>query len=119
MKCLRCGKEFKEKNREFCDECGYDFNEGKRLNKILNEKQDPDVPENKQTDLIDYPILSFVFSILGLMIPVMLFSILAIKLSKKPSKANLIPFANVGYVFGILGVAISSLVILILIIWLI
>ena len=36
MKCLRCGKEFKDKNREFCDECGYDFNEGKRLNKILN-----------------------------------------------------------------------------------
>ena len=118
MKCLRCGKEFKDKNREFCDECGYDFNEGKSLNKILNEKQDPDVPLNKQTDLIDYPILSFVFSILGLMIPVLVFSLLAIKLSKKPSKAKLIPFANVGYVFGILGIGISTLVILILIIWL-
>ena len=118
MKCLRCGKEFKDKNREFCDECGYDFNEGKRLNKILNEKQDPDVPLHKQTDLIDYPILSFVFSILGLMIPIALFSILAIRFSKKPSKANLIPLANVGYVFGILGIAISSLVILIIIIWL-
>ena len=118
MKCLRCGKEFKDKKREFCDECGYDFNEGKRLNKILNEKQDPDVPLHKQTDLIDYPILSFVFSILGLMIPIALFSILAIRFSKKPSKANLIPLANVGYVFGILGIAISSLVILIIIIWL-
>ena len=88
MKCLRCGKEFKDKKREFCDECGYDFKEGKRLNKILNEKQDPDVPLEKQTDLIDYPILSFIFSILGLMIPVLIFSLIAIKLSKKPSKAT-------------------------------
>ena len=38
------------------------------------------------------------------MIPVLIFSLLAIKLSKKPSKANLVPFANVGYVFGILGI---------------
>lgn len=115
MKCLRCGKEFKDENREFCDECGYDFEEGKRLNKMLNEKQDPNIASHKQSDLIDYPILSFVFSILGLIIPLMVLSIIAIKLSKKPSKANLIPFANLGYVFGILGVGISVLVILVLI----
>lgn len=107
MKCLRCGKEFKDEKREFCDECGYDFKEGERINKILNAKQDPDVPDHKKTDLVDYPILSFIFSILGLILPIMLFSYLAIILSKKPSKANLIPFANVGYVFGIIGMAIS------------
>lgn len=119
MKCLRCGKEFNDEKREFCDECGYDFNEGKRINKVLNEKSDPDLPSNKQTDLIDYPILSFIFSILGLIVPLLIFSILAIKLSRKPSKANLIPFANIGYVFGILGIGISALVILILVIWII
>ena len=48
----------------------------------------------------------------------MVFSLLAIKLSKKPSKANLLPFANIGYVFGILGVGISSLAILVIFIWL-
>lgn len=115
MKCLRCGKEFKDETREFCDECGYDFKEGERINKVLNQKSDPNVASYKQTDLIDYPILSFIFSILGLIIPLMVLSLIAIKLSKKPSKANLIPFANLGYVFGILGVGISSLVILVLI----
>ncbi len=116
MKCVRCGKDFGNTIVEVCDQCGYDFEEGKRLNKILNSKSDPDVPEHQKTDLVDYPILSFIFSILGLILPILIFSILAMKLSKKPSKANLIPFANVGYVFGVIGVGISSLTILILII---
>ena len=118
MKCLRCGKEFKDKNREFCDECGYDFKEGQRLNKLYNEKSDPDVPEHQKTDLVDYPILSFILSIIGLIFPVLVCSVIAIILSKKPSKASLIPFAHLGYVFGILGIGISSLTILIFIIWL-
>lgn len=118
MKCLRCGKDFKDQKVEVCDSCGYDFKEGERLNKILNEKKDPDVPKHQQSDLIDYPILSFVFSIFGLILPVFLFSVLAIKFSKKPSKANLIPFANVGHVFGILGIAVSVLFALIMILYL-
>lgn len=117
MKCLRCGKEYEDNTIEVCKECGYDFKEGERVNKILNTKEDPYVPENKQTDLFDYPILSFVFSILGLIVPVMVLSVIAIILSKKPAKANLIPVANVGFVFGILGVAISSLFFIILILY--
>lgn len=116
MKCLRCGKEYKDNSIEVCKECGYDFTEGKRIGKILDNKKDPDVPKNRETDLIDYPILSFVFSILGLIIPLLIFSLLAISFSKKPSKANLIPFSNLGYVFGIIGIAVSSLAILILLI---
>lgn len=109
MKCLRCGKEFKDSNRKICDECGYNFKEGERLNKILNVKKDPDVPQNKKTDLVDYPILSFIFGVLGIILPIGVFSGLAIHLSKKPSKASLIPFANVGYVFGIVGIGLSVL----------
>ena len=118
MKCLRCGKDFRNQKVEVCNECGYDFKEGERLNKILNEKSDPNVPDHKKTDLIDYPILSFIFSIFGLILPLFIFSILAIKLSKKPSKANLIPFANIGNVFGILGIAISVFFTLIMILFL-
>ena len=117
MKCLRCGKEFKDEYRLVCDECGYDFEEGKRLSKKYDAKKDPEVPDHKKTDLIDYPILSFIFSLLGLIIPLAIFSILAMRLSKKPAKANLIPVANVGFVFGILGVAISSLFFIILILY--
>lgn len=106
MKCVRCGKVFKE-NVEVCDQCGYEFSEGERIKKILDEKKDPEVPLHEQTNLIDYPILSFVFSILGLLIPIFIFSILAMKLGKKPARVKYQPFANVGYIFGILGIAIS------------
>lgn len=111
MKCLRCGKEFKDEYRLVCDECGYDFEEGKRLSKKYDAKKDPEVPNHKKTDLIDYPILSFIFSLLGLIIPLAIFSILAMRLSKKPAKANLVPFSNLGYVFGVVGIGISVLVI--------
>lgn len=109
MKCLRCGKEFKDANRKFCDECGYNFKEGARINNILNAKKDPNVPDNKKTDLIDYPILSFIFGIIGIILPIGIFSGLSIYLSKKPAKSSLIPFANVGYVFGIVGIGLSVL----------
>ena len=116
MKCLRCGRIYNDDTIEVCKDCGYDFKEGKRIGKILDSKKDPDVPSHRETDLIDYPILSFVFSILGLIIPLLVFSLLAIHFSKTPAKANLIPFSNLGNVFGIIGVAISSVAVFALII---
>ena len=109
MKCKRCGKDFKNITVEVCDECGYDFTEDVRIGKILDNKQDPEVDEKNKTDLVDYPILSFVFAILGLLIPFFILSIIAIKLSKKPSKVKYVPFSNLGNIFGILGIVMSGI----------
>lgn len=109
MKCKRCGKDFKNMIVEVCDECGYDFTEDARIGKILDNKQDPDIDEKNKTDLIDYPILSFIFAILGLLIPLFVLSIIAIKLSKKPSKVKYVPFSNLGNIFGILGIVMSGI----------
>ena len=109
MKCKRCGKDFKNIIVEVCDECGYDFTEDVRIGKILDNKQDPEIDEKNKTDLVDYPILSFVFAILGLLIPLFVLSIIAIKLSKKPSKVKYVPFSNLGNIFGILGIVMSGI----------
>lgn len=117
MKCKRCGKVFNE-NVEVCDECGYNFLEGEKASKLLDEKKDPTTTEHNKYDLIDFPILSFVFSVLGLIIPVFVLSFLAIHLSKKPAKASLVPFSKVGFVFGILGLVVSLLVVSMVLIYL-
>ena len=109
MKCKRCGKDFKNIIVEVCDECGYDFTEDVRIGKILDNKQDPEVDEKNKTDLVDFPILSFIFAILGLIIPIFILSIIAIKLSKKPSKVKYLPFSNLGNIFGILGIVVSGI----------
>ena len=109
MKCKRCGKDFKNITVEVCDECGYDFTEDVRIGKILDNKPDPEIDEKNKTDLVDYPILSFIFGILGLIIPIFILSILAINLSKKPAKVKYVPFSNLGNIFGILGIVTSGL----------
>ena len=70
MKCPRCGKVYDDDLIEVCEECGYNFAEGKRVSQVLDSKSDPDVDETKESDLYDYPILCFVLSLLGLLIPV-------------------------------------------------
>ncbi|MCI5939508.1 MAG: hypothetical protein SOU07_06720 [Bacilli bacterium] len=117
MKCKRCGKVFNE-NVEVCDECGYNFVQGEKDSKLYDEKKDPQVSEQNKFDLIDYPILSFVFSVVGLVIPVFVLSALAIHLSKKPAKSSLIPFSKLGFIFGILGLVVSLLVISMVLIYL-
>jgi len=105
MKCRRCGKEI-ESDLGVCENCGYDYYEDKKLQKIFKVKK-----ENvnvTSTDLIDYPILTFIFGLISLILPIYIFSFLAIKLSKKPSKANLLPFKNLGKVFGIFGIFVST-----------
>ena len=109
MKCKRCGKDFKNISVEVCDECGYDFTEDVRIGKILDNKKDPEIDEKNKTDLVDFPVLSFIFAILGLLIPVFILSILAIKLSKKPAKVKYVPFSNLGNIFGILGIIMSGI----------
>lgn len=115
IKCRRCGKVFEDDNVEVCDVCGYNFAEGKKLGEVFDVKSDPEVDETKQTDLFDFPILCFVFGILGLLLPIFVFSILAIKLSKKPAKANLVPFSKIGYIMGIIGLFVSVLFIFLMI----
>lgn len=108
MKCKRCGKEFKD-SVEVCDACGYEFKEGERESKLLDSAKDPEYPNAYKQDLIDFPILAFIFSILGLLVPIFILSFLAIRFSKKPAKASLVPFSRVGFVFGILGLVVSLL----------
>lgn len=110
-KCKRCGKEFKDDLIEICDECGYNFDYDKKISKVLDEKNDPDIDDKHKSDLVDYPILSFIFGIIGLIVPLYLFSVLAILLSKKKAKIKLIPFANVGRIFGFLGIFVSTIII--------
>ena len=114
IKCQRCGKVYEDDNIEVCEECGYNFAEGKRLAKILDSTPDPEVDETKQSDLFDYPILGFVFGLLSLILPIFIFSILAIKLSKKPAKTSLVPFSKLAYIMGIVGLFVSVVFIFIL-----
>lgn len=107
MKCERCGKVFKEVV-EVCDNCGFDFDENRKIKKILNIKKEP-TKYNTTSDLVDYPVLTFITGLLALIIPLYIFSFIAIKLSKKPSKSSLIPFSNLGKVFGYFGFLVSTI----------
>ncbi|MFA5542276.1 MAG: hypothetical protein WC008_02370 [Bacilli bacterium] len=106
MKCERCGKEFKE-YVDACDNCGFDFEEGRIIKKKLNLKYDESLYTNN-TDLIDYPILTFILGILSMIIPVYLFSILALILYKKESNSSYIPAKNIGRILAILGIFSST-----------
>lgn len=109
MKCERCGKEFK-KHVEICDNCGFDFEEGRILKKKMQLKYDESLYTN-DTDLIDYPILTFILGILSMIIPVFIFSVLAIYLSKKESHSNYLAARNIGRVLGIIGLFVSTIVV--------
>ncbi len=110
MKCERCGKEFST-HVEVCDNCGFDFEENRVFKKKLNIKYDSTL-YNDNTDLIDYPVLTFILGLLSMVIPIYLFSFLAIKLSKKPSKSNLKAFQNMGKILAYLGFVSSTLAII-------
>jgi ribosomal protein L37E len=107
MKCERCGKVFQEAV-EVCDNCGLDFDTNRKIKKTLSIKKEP-IKYNTTSDLVDYPILTFITGLLSLIIPLYIFSFIAIRLSKKPSKVSLIPFANLGKVFGYFGFLVSTI----------
>lgn len=105
MKCLSCGKDMG--NKTVCKNCGFDSLENKRVKKLLNEKEDKTIYDGN-TDLLDYPILSFILGILSLILPIFIFSFLAIKLAKKPAKPSYEPFQNLGRVLGFFGLGVST-----------
>lgn len=110
MKCERCGKEFSE-HVDVCDNCGFDFEEARVLKKKLNIKYDPTLYTDN-TDLFDFPVLSFILGLFSMIIPIFVFSIFAVKFSKKPSKSSLVAFSNMGRILGYLGYIVSTLVVL-------
>lgn len=105
MKCIRCGKDMGES--KVCNNCGYDISIDNRVKRILKVK--PDMSEHQNpTDLLDYPILSFIVGIIGIMIPIYFFSFLALKLSQKPAKPSYEPFQNLGKILAYVGFTVST-----------
>lgn len=107
-KCLRCGHINKDQAVK-CVNCQFSFEEQavyERLKKIA-EKDDPIVDLKNKSSLIDNPVLTFIFGILSIMLPIFIFSFAAWYMKKKPSKAKLEPFRNIGNVFGYVGFVLS------------
>ncbi|HHU55703.1 MAG TPA: zinc-ribbon domain-containing protein [Acholeplasmataceae bacterium] len=101
--CKHCGNVVDD-DVLICIHCGFEIPE--------EEKEKPKlikVETQSTTDLIDFPILSFALGILSLIIPIYLFSILAIKLSKRPAKPSFIPLSKLGNIFGYIGLFISTI----------
>lgn len=100
-RCPRCGTMISDSDDK-CNVCGYDF--------ILSPQHKIVAEENKSTDAIDYPVLTFIFAVTGMLLPFFLFSILALFFAKKPSRTSLLPFKKVGLVIAYLGLVASLLV---------
>lgn len=111
-KCASCGKEVK-KTEIICEYCGFDFELARRQSRNIKEPKEP-INYQSKSDLFDYPILSFLLGIAALIIPIYLFSILAIRMSKKPAKPSLEPLSNMGRFLGYLGFIVSTIFILFL-----
>lgn len=111
MKCERCGQVYDEPV-SICTVCGYDFDEAPRLKKLLMIKPEP-VTE-VSSDLVDYPVLTFICGLLSLILPILVFSFITLKLAKKPGKVSLDPLRNLGRIFAYLGFIVSSGVIVLL-----
>ncbi|MDD3999531.1 MAG: hypothetical protein PHX62_01375 [Bacilli bacterium] len=110
-KCTRCGTMVPD-NTKICDKCAFDFDEYEKYYHLYEVKEDPVVPEGQRTNLTDFPILTFIFGIIslilsslflftpgitvlyiiGVVIAVFITYILAIK----PSKIKLVPFQVIG-----------------------
>ena len=100
-KCLRCGYNNKDEALK-CEKCEFSFEEQAVLEKLkkYTQRDDPIVDSKDKASLIDNPILTFIFGILSLMLPIFIFSFLAWHMKKKPSKTKLVPFRNIGNIFG-------------------
>lgn len=121
MKCLRCGKDAQE-GIKYCENCGFDLEKQKEYKTIYKEK-DPIVEKNQKTNLIDAPVLTFVFGIISIMcslviasqgkpLPILFLIIYGICfstcfiLSTKKAKVKLKPFREVGVVIAFISLAI-------------
>lgn len=115
MKCIRCGKE-SSADAIACEECGFNFKDHDTYLKYMKPAEDGHVTPGKESDLIDNPVLTFVFGILSMMLPIFIFSFIAFKFSKRPAKAKLIPLRNVGTILAYSGIGVSIFVVLVVII---
>lgn len=114
MKCVRCGKVF-DKPVDVCDICSFNFKEYAILNKYLDLGPKPEDMSDSKGDLVDRPILAFVFGLLGLiLIGTFIFSIFAVRISKKPAKSSLKHIRMVGIIMGYIGIVISAFIDIIL-----
>ena len=111
MKCIRCGKEVPD-DTIICNECGFDFDEYYNNRSIITVEEDPIVPENQKSSLVDNPILTFIFGLLSIpmtfifivsstiviiyLVGVILLVFLTLFMSRKPCKVKLKPVRNVG-----------------------
>ncbi|MDY0063825.1 MAG: hypothetical protein RBS25_01935 [Bacilli bacterium] len=111
-KCKRCGKSH-DNQVLICDNCGYDFEEEQLLRQTTTIKKQQS--NHSESDLIDYPILSFIMGLLSLIIPIFVFAIIAIKTANREHKPSLEPFSVVGKILGYLGIAESVFVVVFLI----
>lgn len=107
-KCLRCG----HMNNDIalkCEKCQFSFEEQAVYEKLkkLVPKDDPIVDLKNKSSLIDNPILTFIFGILSIMLPIFVFSFVAWYMKKKPSKAKLVAFRNIGNIFAYVGFVLS------------
>lgn len=117
-KCVRCGKNVDD-DAQVC-ECGFDFHRYEIEKKYLSPKEDPVVPKGEESSLIDNPILTFIFGILSMALPIFVFSLLAFRFASKPSKVKLEKFQKIGNVFAYIGVGLTLFIwsyILIGLIW--
>ena len=125
MKCLRCGKEVEE-GTKYCNNCGFDV-ESQKDYRIVYKEVDPEVEKSKKTNLIDSPVLTFIFGILSMInalliagskpIPIfylltfiIIFSV-CFYLSTKKAKVKLRPFREVGVVLAFIALALVLIVV--------
>ena len=112
MKCMRCGK-VNPDNVKQCEKCGYDFKEqliNKQLEKIIKVQDDPDIDPKQKSQLYDNPILTFIFGLLSIMLPIFVFSFLSWHMYKKPAKVKLETLRNFGNVLAYIGICVSMFV---------
>lgn len=105
-KCLSCGYD-NEDRAKFCEKCHHLF-------PLIAQSEQKKVEAQKpiaNSDLFDYPLLTFIFGLLSLLIPLYIFSFLTLKMSKKVSSESMIYLQNFGKVLAYLGFLVSTIVI--------
>lgn len=110
MKCKSCGGVVAN-DAKVCEYCGFDLEGFKKLEKVVVQV-DPELDNTIRSNLIDYPILAFIFGILAIItsilfvvspaivilyfLLVVLFNYLTFNSANKPAKLKLKPIAMVG-----------------------
>lgn len=115
IKCLRCGTIYDKQVKE-CEKCGYQFSKRELHYRKYYEGPKPEDMSDNQSDLVERPVLSFIFGILGLVLPgTFIFSVLAITIAPRPARSNLVYVQRFGKFLGYLGIIVSAVVVIILV----